>query len=76
MHTVLTVVRSRGEAIDIECEGHVIARGLTQYAQNELSMIAGQDSQQFEELLGEKLVADEEKFKFQKQNFRCCNRRV
>lgn len=42
----------RGEAIDIECEGHVIARGLTQYAQNELSMIAGKDSQQFEELLG------------------------
>lgn len=43
---------ARGDALDIEYDNKVIARGLTQYSSAELLQIAGQDSKLFESILG------------------------
>lgn len=42
----------RGEAIDIEYNNEIIARGLSQYSKSELDLIAGKDSAKFESILG------------------------
>ncbi len=42
----------RGDAVDIVFNDQVIGRGLCQYAQSELSVIAGKESSQFEAILG------------------------
>lgn len=42
----------RGEAVDIKHNGNIVARGLSQYSSSELQLIAGQQSSEFERLLG------------------------
>lgn len=42
----------RGDAVDIIVNGKAIGRGLVQYTHNELTLIAGKDSNEFEQLLG------------------------
>lgn len=44
----------RGEIIEIESEGKVFAKGITDYTSHELSKIKGKHSNQIEELLGYK----------------------
>ena len=43
---------SRGDAVDIICDGNTIARGLSQYGKNEVNLVAGEESDDFEALLG------------------------
>jgi glutamate 5-kinase len=42
----------RGEAIDIEYNNEIIAKGLSQYSNTELRLIVGKDSIEFESILG------------------------
>lgn len=42
----------RGDAVDIIVDGSPIGRGLVQYTHNELALIAGKESNEFEQLLG------------------------
>jgi glutamate 5-kinase len=42
----------RGDAIDIEYDNEIIARGLSQYSKTELDLIAGKDSVEFVSILG------------------------
>lgn len=42
----------RGEAVDIFHNDRLLARGLCQYASSELVLLAGKDSQDFEQILG------------------------
>ncbi|WP_299263898.1 glutamate 5-kinase [uncultured Psychrosphaera sp.] len=45
----------RGDAIDIEYNNEIIARGLSQYSKAELALILGKDSAEFESILGFRL---------------------
>lgn len=42
----------RGDAVDLVANGQIVGRGLSQYSNVELNLIAGQESDQFESLLG------------------------
>ena len=43
---------SRGDAVDIVVDSKAIGRGLVQYTHNELALIAGKESNEFEQFLG------------------------
>ena len=45
----------RGDAIDIEYNNAIIAKGLSQYSNKELALILGKDSTEFESILGFRL---------------------
>ncbi len=42
----------RGDAVDIQCNNQIIARGLSQYSKTEIDLILGKDSAKFESILG------------------------
>lgn len=47
-------VFDRGDIVDIECDGKVFARGITDYTSSELAMLKGKHSDMIEKILGYK----------------------